>query len=68
MLGDLFKKEIWNYSINGMEKGSGKLYYSKPHLVYIQHSYVLLKNAERQDTTAVQTYNIATGAVCTDSA
>ena len=30
-------KEIWNHSINGMEKGPGKLYYSrKPRLVYLQ--------------------------------
>ena len=26
-------KGIWNHSINGTEKGSGKLYYGKPRLV-----------------------------------
>ena len=51
----------------GREKGSGKLYYRKPHLVYMQCSYAMLINAERQHDTAVQTYNIATGTVCTDS-
>ena len=25
-------KEIWNHSINGTEKGPGKLYYGKPRL------------------------------------
>ena len=48
------------------KKGSGKLYYSKPRLVYLLCN--ALKNAEHQHTTTVQTYNIATGAVCTDSA
>ena len=46
-------KGIWNHSINGMEKGSGKLYYGKPRLVYMHCSYA---NAERQHATvAVQT-------------
>ena len=40
----------------GQEKGSGKLYYSKPHLVYMHCSYAMLTNAERQHATAVQTY------------
>ena len=65
------EKEIWNNSIDGTKKGPGKLYYSKPRLVYMQCSYAMLHvmNAERQHTTAaVQTYNIATGTVCTDSA
>ena len=69
------EKEIWNHSINGTKKGTGpgKSYYvrSQPHLVYMQCSYMyaMLTNAECQHTTAaVQTYNIATGAVCTDSA
>ena len=51
------------------EKGFEKLYYGKPCLVYIQCSYAMLTNAERQHTTvAVQTYSIVTGTVCTDSA
>ena len=39
----------------GLEKGSGKLYYAKPRLVYMQCSYAMLANAERQQATAVQT-------------
>ena len=50
-------KEIWNHSINGTEKGPGKLYYGKPRLVYLHCSYVMLTHAERQHATAVQTYN-----------
>ena len=68
MPGDLFRER--NLEPTGREKGSGKLYYSKPHLVYMQCSYAMLLNAERKHVhvTAVLTYNIDTGAVCTDSA
>ena len=53
----------------GWEKGSGKLYYSKPRLVYVlcyaMLVYTMLVNTECQHATAptaaVQTYNIGTG-------
>ena len=62
------EKEIGAILLMGRKRGPGKLYYSKPRLVYMQCSYAMLANAECQHTTAaVQTYNIATGAVCTDS-
>ena len=51
--------------LTGRKKGSGKLYYGKPRLVYL---HACLQNANTQLCT-VQTYNITTGrAVCTDSA
>ena len=37
-------KEIWNHSINGIREGSGKLYYGKACLVYMQCNYAMLKN------------------------
>ena len=62
-------KKFGTILLTGRKKGPGKLYYGKPRLVYMQCSYAMLTNAERQHTTAaVQTYNITTGAVCTDSA
>ena len=61
-------KKFGTILLTGLKKGSGKLYYGKPRLVYMHCSYAMLMNAERQHTTAaVQTYNIATGTVCTDS-
>ena len=60
-------KKFGTILLTGWKKGSGKLYYGKSRLVYIQCSYAVLTNAEHQHTTAVQTYNIATGTVCTDS-
>ena len=60
-------KEIW--LLMGRKRGPGKLYYGKPRLVYMQCSYATLTNTECQHiTAAVQTYNITTGAVCSDSA
>ena len=44
--------------IAGWVKGSGKLYYNKPHLIYMQCRFAMLTSAERQHATAVQTYNI----------
>ena len=62
-------KKFGTILLIGQEKGSEKLYYGKPHLVYMQCIYAMLTNAECQHTTAaVQTYNITTDAVCTDSA
>ena len=62
-------KKFETILLTGREKGPGKLYYGKPRLVYMQRSYAMLMNAERQHAiAAVQTYNITTGAVCTDSA
>ena len=66
------RKKIGAILLTGWKKGPRKLYYGlKPCLVYTHAicSYAMLTNAERKHTTtAVQTYNIATGAVCTDSA
>ena len=45
-----------------------KLYYGKPRLFYLQSYQLAMQcysNAKRQHATAVQTYNIATGTVCT---
>ena len=39
-----------------------------PRLHAMQLAMQCYSNAERQHATAVQTYNIATGTVCTDSA
>ena len=62
-------KKFETILLTGWEKGPEKLYYGKPRLVYMQRSYAMLMNAERQHAiAAVQTYNITTGAVCTDSA
>ena len=58
-------KKIETILLTEWEKGSGKLYYGKPHLVYMQCSYAMLTNAEHQHATTVQTYNITTGTVCT---
>ena len=58
-------------TITGWKKGLEKLYFGKPCLIYMQFNNAMLTNAERQHTTAVQTYNITnipTGTVCTDSA
>ena len=57
-------KKFGTILLTGRKKG--KLYYGKPRLVYMQCSYAC--NANEHATTAVQTYNITTGAVCTDSA
>ena len=65
MPGDLFRERNSEAFI-GRKNGSGKLYYSKPHLVYMQCSYAMLMNTERQHDTAVQTYNIATSTVWTE--
>ena len=61
-------KKFGTILLTGREKGSGKLHYGKPHLVYMQYSHAMLMNAECQHATAMQTYNIATGTVCIDSA
>ena len=45
-------KKFRSILLMGWEKGSVKLYYSKPCLVY---SYTMLANTERQHATAVQT-------------
>ena len=64
-------KKFGTILLAGQKKGSRKLYYSKPcfAIVYMQYSqYAMLTNAEHQHTTTVQTCNITTGTVCTDSA
>ena len=63
-------KKFGSILLMGRKKGSGKLYYDKPcaRLVSMQCSYAMPANAERQHATAVQTYNITTGTVHTDSA
>ena len=70
LLGQVIRsdKKFGTILLTGWKKGPGKLYYGKPRFVYMQCSYAVLTNAEHQHTTAVQTYNITTGAVCTDSA
>ena len=65
------EKKTGTILLMGWKKGLGKLYFGKPCLVYMQFNNAMLTNAERQHTTAVQTYNITnipTGTVCTDSA
>ena len=62
------EKKFGTILLTGREKGSGKLYYGRPHLVYMQCSYAMLMNAEHKHVTALLTHKIDTGAVCTDSA
>ena len=59
-------KKFRSILLIGREKAFGKLYYGKPHLVYMQCSYAILMNTEHQHDTAAQTYNIATSTVCTE--
>ena len=41
-------KKFGTILLTGQKKGPGKLYYSKPRLAYMQYSYAMLMNAERQ--------------------
>ena len=41
-------KKFGTILLTGRKKGPGKLYYSKPHFVYMQCSYAMLTTAERQ--------------------
>ena len=50
--------KFWSILLTERKKSSGKF---KSHFIYMQCSYAVPANAERQHATAVQTYNIATG-------
>ena len=55
MPGDLFmERNSEAFLLIGREKASGKLYYGKPHLVYMQCRYAMLMNTEHQHDTAAQ--------------
>ena len=47
------EKKFTSILIKGQEKASGKLYYGKPCLVYMQCSYAMRANADCQCATAV---------------
>ena len=65
--------EIRKHSINGTREWLWKtVFWFKKHALSTYNAatcmQLVLANAEQQHATAVQTYNIATGTVCTDSA